>query len=188
MFPEAYLEMPKKIFKKNQDFGITDVLRPVETNVKTDSFSFGRNADSGNSRYLRPSSGDFKDGSFTFGRLGSSDGGDKTKPAFIEEYHRNFKRFRLFLYAAKHDVSTVLFSPHSVLWPFLAAPANLCQEPPEIVRMIRHPEAFSDHFGNPSTRPKIGGVSFLQRSFPKNLCQRTFLARFHFCRAPTDGF
>ena len=118
---ETFFEMPKKILEKNQDFGITDILRLMKLDVKADPFSFGRNADGGNSRYLRPSSGDFNNGGFAFGRPGFSNRGDETKSALIEEYQRNSKRFRLFLYGAKYGASTVLSSPHPVLWPLSQA-------------------------------------------------------------------
>ncbi len=118
---ESFLKMPEKISKKSQDFGITDVLRLVEADVETGLSSLGRNADSGDGRNLCPSPMDLKNRGSAAWRPGSSDRGNKTKPALVEENQRDSKRFRLFLYAAKYGVSTVLSSPHPVLWPLFLA-------------------------------------------------------------------
>jgi len=121
---KTFLKMPKKIFKENQDFRVTNVLRPVKTDIKADPSSFSRNTDCGDSRYLSPSSGDFKNRRFASGRPSFSDGGNKAKSAFIEENQRNSKRFRLFLYAARYDVSIVLFYSHPALWLWSQASGN----------------------------------------------------------------
>jgi len=121
---KTFLKMPKKIFKENQDFRITNVLRPVKTDIKSDPFSFSRNTDCGNSRYLSPSSRDFKNRRFTSGRPGFSDSRNKAKSAFIEENQGNSKRFRLFLYGATYDVSIVLFYSHPALWLWFRASDN----------------------------------------------------------------
>ena len=121
---ESFFEMPEKVFKEDQDFRIADVFRSMETDVETNSPLFGRNADSGDSRNLRPSPVDLKNRGFAARRPSSSNRWNETKPAFIEEDQRNPEYFRLFLYAAKYDVSTVLSSPHPALWPLSQASGN----------------------------------------------------------------
>ena len=121
---KTFLKMPKEIFKENQDFRVTNVLRPVKTDIKVDPSSFSRNTDCGDSRYLSPSSCDFKNRRFASGRPCFSDGGNKAKPAFIEENQGNSKRFRLFLYVATYDVSIVLFYSHPALWLWSQASDN----------------------------------------------------------------
>lgn len=118
---KASLKMLKKIFKKDQNFRVTNVLRPVKTDIKAEPSFLSRNTDCGDSRYLRPSPGDSKNWRFAFRRPCFLNSGDKTKPAFIEEDQRNSERSGLFLYGAKHNVSTVLSSFHPALWPLSRA-------------------------------------------------------------------
>ena len=114
---ESSFEMPEKVLKEGQNLRISDILRPVKTDIKTDSSFLGRNADSGDSRDLCPPSVNFKNRGLAARRPSFSNRWDKTKPAFVEKNQGNPERFRLFLYAAKYDVSTVLSSPRPVLWP-----------------------------------------------------------------------
>lgn len=108
-------KMPEKMPQENQDFGTANIPRHMKASVQIDSPLLGRNADRRDGRDLRPSSGNFKDRSFSNGHPGFSDSWDKAKPAFVEKDQGNVKRFGLFLYAAKYDVSTVLFSSHPAL-------------------------------------------------------------------------
>jgi len=121
---ESFFEMLEKVFNEGKDFRIADIFRSVETDVETDSSLLGRNADSGDSRNLRPSPINFKNRGFAARRPCSSNRWNETKPAFIKEDQGNPEYFRLFLYAAKYGVSTVLSSPRPALWPLSQASGN----------------------------------------------------------------
>lgn len=87
----------------------------MKASIQINSSLFGRNTDCGYGRDLRPSSSDFENGSFPDRRPCLSDSGNKTKSALVEEDEGNVKLSGLFLYAAKYDVSTVLFPSHLAL-------------------------------------------------------------------------
>ena len=108
--------MPKEIFKENQDFRVTNVLRPVKTDIKVDPSSLAETLIAEIADILVHPPAILRIGVFASGRPCFSDGGNKAKPAFIEENQGNSKRFRLFLYVATYDVSIVLFYSHPALW------------------------------------------------------------------------
>jgi hypothetical protein len=118
---ESFPEVSEEIFKEGQDFRITDVLRSVKTDIEADSSFFGRDADRGDSRNLRPSPINLENRGFAARRPCFSNRWNEAESAFVEKNQRNSKRFRLFLYAARHDVSTVLFSPRPVRGPLSQA-------------------------------------------------------------------
>lgn len=103
---DGAFEMPTKMFGELSDLSSPNASVDIEACVKSKTFSPGRDSDSGNSRYPGPASGDDECWSSSFDRPGSLDIGNKRESALIREGQAGSKPGGLFLYAAKHDVSS----------------------------------------------------------------------------------
>lgn len=112
---EPFSQVPQKMLEETHHFGMTDVFQRMKTDIQSDPPFACRNTDRGDSRDFSPSPGDFKNRSLSDRRPSLSDCGDKTEPALVEKDERDFKPFRLFLYAARHSASIALSPFHPVL-------------------------------------------------------------------------
>lgn len=84
-----------------------DISVTMKADVKSKSFSLGRNADSRDSRDFRPMSCRNKNRGLASGRPSSNDCGNKEESALVKEDQMGSKPIGLFLYAARHGVSSI---------------------------------------------------------------------------------
>jgi hypothetical protein len=108
-------KMPCQMHEEANHLRAFDVLFGMESGIECNPSSFRGNSERRDSRYLGPMTGDTKQRSLSFRRPGSRDGRNGEKSAFIKKNQVRRQFFSLFLYGARHTVSSAEWPPRLVL-------------------------------------------------------------------------
>jgi len=121
-------EMTTKVAEELPDLLGSDVSIGIKARKEPESFSSRGDSDGGDSRDFPPTPSDHEDWRFSPDRPASLDPGNKRESALIQEGQAGSKPSGLFLYGARHGVSSSGSRLRVFLWPSWSVPDNSSPE------------------------------------------------------------
>lgn len=166
-------KMPRQMHEEANHLRAFNVLIGMESGIECNLSSFRRNSERRDSRYLGPMTSDTKQRSLSFRRPGSRNGWNEKKSAFIEKNQVRRQFFSLFLYGARHTVSSAEWPSRLVLERVSAVSDNSNRDLSKIATsdldgtlhqtpsrsLWQSSSASTDPWGTPTPKPHSGESS-----------------------------